>query len=103
MANRTYLCFYEGAGSDWEAISVDFDIAVCGSSLDEVKTSLRSAIHTYIEEANKENKTVRDRLLRRRMPILVYFGWHLKIIWQNLRPKKQNSLSDGKFDVPCQA
>jgi hypothetical protein len=72
---RRFLCYFEGLGDEWEAISVDYDIAVCGRSLDEVKRLLKSAILSYIEDAGKEEESERERLLNRRMPWTVLLGW----------------------------
>lgn len=51
MTKPLFLCYFERSGDEWEGISVDYDIAVCGRSADEVKTLLKSAILSYIEDA----------------------------------------------------
>jgi hypothetical protein len=106
MAERRFLCYVEGIGDKWEAISVDFDIAVSGCSLDEIKTILTSAILTYIEDANKEEERARKRLLSRRMPRRVQFAWILKIIAHELFRSTSNNagaLFEGRYEFSCQA
>jgi hypothetical protein len=103
MDDRRFLCFYEGHGAEWEAISVDFDIAVTGRSFDEVKALLKSAIHSYIEDAEKQEPIARKHLLGRRMPAMVRLKWRLKIALHNAaRSRNGTDLpSDGRFEVAC--
>jgi hypothetical protein len=91
MTERQFLCYYECRDNEWEAISVDYDIAACGRSFDEVKTRLRSAIISYIEDADKEEKETRERLLSRRMPRIVQIRWKLKILMHSFFPTKKGN------------
>jgi hypothetical protein len=56
-----------------------------------------------IEDANKEDKETRDRLLNRRMPKLVQFRWKLKILVHSMFPgvKKGNKDFEERFVVSC--
>jgi hypothetical protein len=103
MTERQFRCYYECRGNEWEAISVDYDIAVSGDSFDEVKRVLRAAILSYIEDANKEDKETRERLLNRRMPKLVQFRWKFKILVHSMFPgvKKGNKDFEERFVVSC--
>lgn len=101
MNKRGFLCFYEGQGDQWEAISVDFDIAVAARSFEEAKAALKSAILTYIEDAEALEPKARDRLLNRRMPLHVQALWRLKILLHKLRPGRKGA--DGRFELPCPA
>jgi hypothetical protein len=107
MSTHTLLCFAHGKNGAWEAICVDFDIAVKGRSLEEVKDLLSHAVETYIEDAFKEAPVVRDALLSRRAPMAV----KLSIVWEilfsvvlQLFPKKrrQNEF-DARFTIQCPA
>jgi hypothetical protein len=101
---RRFLCYFEGLGDEWEAISVDYDIAVCGHSLDEVKDLLKSAILTYIEDANKEEERARKHLLSRRMPKMRQLSWTLKIIANRIRRiplKRGDAIFEGRFEFSC--
>ena len=62
------LCFARGNDRGWEAICVDFDIAVQGGSFDAVRTLLDEAIASYVADAMEETSDVRARLLARRAP-----------------------------------
>jgi hypothetical protein len=102
MTERHFRYYYEGLGDEWEAISVEYDIAVSGRSLDEVKRLLKAAILSYIEDASKEDERARKRLLNRRMPWMVRLGWHLRIIKNRLHLKSR-SAAEGRFDLTCPA
>ena len=49
MASRSLRCYAEGRDGEWEAICLDLDIAVQGSSFEEVFRSLREAVSLYLE------------------------------------------------------
>ena len=65
------ICYARGRGESWEAICVDFDIAVSGRSLVEVKASLRECIALYLEEVAESGAEDRRYLLTRRSPWFV--------------------------------
>lgn len=65
-------CYAFGAGDSWEAICVDFDIAVFGSSLGEVQSSLETGIELYLEEVAEATPEDQRYLLSRRSP------WHVR-------------------------
>ncbi len=46
--------FARGRAGDWEAICVDFDIAVQGRSLNEVLARLESAVSDYVAAAREK-------------------------------------------------
>ena len=47
-------CYATGDSGGWEAICVDFDIAVQGKSFEEVFQELKVAIREYVESAKQE-------------------------------------------------
>ena len=65
-------CYAFGTGNSWEAICVAFDIAVSGSTLAEVKSSLAVGIELYLEEVAEASAEDRRYLLNRRSP------WHVR-------------------------
>lgn len=67
----TLRCYAFGSGDSWEAICVDFDIAVFGSSLGEVRSSLETGIELYLEEIAETMPEDRHYLLTRRSPWFV--------------------------------
>ena len=61
-------CYAFGSGRAWEAICTDFDIAVFGSSLAEVQSSLETGLDLYLEEIAEADAEDRGYLLSRRSP-----------------------------------
>ena len=66
MGKAVYYAW--GHGSDWEAICVDFDIAVQGHSLEEVQRELRDAVDTFLDYAGDLPVEEREHLLSRKSP-----------------------------------
>lgn len=96
----SFLCFAHGDASGWEAICIDFDIAVQGDSLDAVKASLTIAINSFVNDLQREDETTRAALLNRRAPFWVTLGLTMKLIAFNVfrRPNRQAQAS---FPVTC--
>jgi hypothetical protein len=61
-------CYAERHEGRWEAFCVDFDIAVQGSTFEEVYRTLKVSVTDYIERLNELPARDRQRLLRRRAP-----------------------------------
>jgi predicted RNase H-like HicB family nuclease len=101
--NRTLLCVAEGREGEWEAICLDLDIAVQGQSFDEVRSLLNEAICTYLEDACREDASVRDKLLNRRAPLLVRLSYIARFVAHALRGTKRDGGLHGSFEVPCPA
>ncbi len=74
------LCFAQGRAGEWEAICVDFDIAVQGASFREVQRELELAIQDYVEALGGEDLQTRAKLLRRRAPRLTAFRWSIRVL-----------------------
>lgn len=70
--SRTLTCYLIGGQDGWEAICVDFDLAVQGRTSTDAFEILKGAIASYVEDAMQEEPAQRDRLLRRRSP------WHVR-------------------------
>lgn len=66
-------CYAYGSGSDWQAICVDFNIAVGGESLQEARDSLNSCIQMYLERVAELPKNEQAQFLNRKSP------WHVRI------------------------
>jgi hypothetical protein len=94
------LCFAHGRESDWEALCIDFDIAVQGRSFDEVKSMLDGAVASYVDDARLETPNVRDRLLKRRAPWYVTLGMTLRLIAFNLFHGRKSE-AQASFPVLC--
>lgn len=61
-------CYAYGSGRSWEAICVDFDIAVFGRSPGDARSSLETGIELYLEEVAAATPQDRRYLLNRRSP-----------------------------------
>jgi predicted RNase H-like HicB family nuclease len=96
---RPLLCFAEGKEGDWEAICLDLDIAVQGSSYEDVFRLLNQAIATYFEDAMAEDEATRMRLLRRKAPFAVRLSAIAKFLSATLMARGEQSRHS--FTVPC--
>lgn len=104
MAHRRLFCYIEGRGDEWEAICLDFDIAVHGGSLYEVKSLLVEAVNTYFEDVAKEAPAVRATLLNRRVPLHVRIGIVAALLWHMLRGGNESGPDfEARFEIPCPA
>jgi predicted RNase H-like HicB family nuclease len=101
-SSKTVLCFAHGRDGDWQAICVDFDIAVQGNSLEDVQHMLNDAVAFYIRDANQEQEPVRNMLLNRRAPWYTTLMLTLKLIYFNIFDGRRNE-AQASFPVPCPA
>lgn len=92
-----------GRNHEWEAVSLDFDIAVQGRSFDEVNRLLTEAVVNYIQEAQEQPDEVRDALLRRRAPFRIRALWRWRLALAALSGRGQTAESTYGFPVPCPA
>ena len=81
MAHKSLRCYAEGRDGDWEAICLDLDIAVQGSSFEEVFGSLQEAIALYLESVTALRRPNERDLLHRPAP----FPVRLKFLTHALR------------------
>ena len=99
---RTLHCYAEGRDGAWEAICLDLDIAVQGSSFDDVFASLNEAISLYVEAASDQPESERAALLHRSAPLSV----RTKFLMYALRSFVSNG-GEGEyrhqFTLPCAA
>lgn len=73
-------CYAEGANEKWEAFCVDFDLAVQGSSFDEVYRKLNEQIEIYLEGISAMPPEQRKHLLNRKIPLLERFRIYGKLL-----------------------
>jgi predicted RNase H-like HicB family nuclease len=92
-----------GRNGQWEAFSLDFDLAVQGSSFEEVSDLLREAVKAYVATAMEQPEPIRSRLLRRSVPLRVKLVWGLKIALWTMFHKKRTEESTFGFPVLCPA
>lgn len=78
---RTLHCYASGRDGDWEAICLDLDIAVQGSSFEEVARSLHDAVTLYLESVGSLPEEQQRYLLHRPAPL----GVRLKFLGYAVR------------------
>ena len=100
---KPLLCFAEGKEGDWEAICLDLDIAVQGSSYEDVFQLLNTAIATYYEDAMAEEEVTRKRLLNRKAPFLTRLSAIAKFLFAALGVRGGESRLRHSYTVPCAA
>lgn len=104
MAGRYLRCYAHGREDRWEAICIDLDIAVQGSSLNEVRQLLDVAVSSYVEDACKEDDATARRLLARRSPFRTRAKLGLSMLAYSLANRRaQGTESQTNFELPCHA
>lgn len=98
------LCFARGRDGDWEAICLNYDIAVHGRSFEEVQQLLTISIADYVESAMQESPEAAKRLLNRSAPTRVFLSYILSFLWHNLRSGgSDDDRLEHSFQMPCPA
>ena len=107
---RPLIGIAKGREGHWEAVNLDFDLAVQGRTFDEVERLLKEAVETYIEDAMREDEDTRRRLLSRRAPLGVTLSWLGAVILAALFGTSNRGVNDRKvssatvpFALPCHA
>lgn len=90
MSDISYTGYAWRKDGVWEAICIDLDISVQGSTFDEVYHGLTEAVADYVETVLDMSEEDRDRLLRRRVPFGVrlriqidYWASSIRNLWHN--------------------
>jgi hypothetical protein len=101
MRNQTVLfCYAEGTGNAWEGICLDFDVAVQGTSAQDVMAKLETAIKEYLEYVHTLPEAEQKRFLSRRVPWYVTLKLALKMLFAWLCHKRDTKGRHG-YSVPC--
>jgi hypothetical protein len=103
MGARNLLCSAKSMGNRWQALCLDFDIAVQGASFAEVQSSLNDAIFEHVEAAEQENEPARAALLNRRTPVWVKLSLGMGNLAHFVFGPKQGAALHASFEVPCGA
>lgn len=74
-------CYAEGQPGKWEAVCLDFDLAVQGGSFEEVYGSLSRSIDLYVEYVSTLPRKERAAFLARRAPLSL----RLRFLWYAFR------------------
>jgi len=104
MATRYVNCYARSHDDHWQAVCLDFDLMVEGSSLEEVKEAINGAVISYIEDALKEEPEDASRLLNRRAPLLTRIAWTWPFIAAALFGRRKDGADNSVgFAVTCHA
>lgn len=99
---RMLRCCADGRGDKWEAICLDLDIAVQGSSFEEVFASLNEGISLYLETVESLPAEERAHLVERPAPLYL----RLKFLIRTLRALFHDDGDDScshQYTIPCAA
>lgn len=102
MPTKVLHCYAEGRGQDWEAICLDYDIAVQGESFEDVATLLSEAIALYLDSLKDLPPADRERLLYRRAPLSLRLKFLIGIARQILVGNRRNA-EHQPFTIPIAA
>src|SRR5256885_17074727 len=101
-ADAVLVCVARGHGDRWEALCLDYDIAVQGASLPEVREKLELALHDYVA-AEAEAEPARSQLLGRRAPFFVRLSWGFRFLVGTIFGRNRDGDSTVGFPVTCHA
>ena len=98
------ICIATGRGDQWEAFCLHFDLAVQGSSFDEVRRYLNDAIDSYVESASAEPEPICARLLARKAPLWVRLMWAWRVFRSAMSGRtRRDRDATIEFPVACRA
>lgn len=100
---RDLLCYAHGHEGSWEAICVDLDLSVQGTSMEDVMRRLDKAVHSYVADARKEAPEIARGLLRRKAPFHVRISFWLRFQWYTLTRKRRHAGTAVEYGLPCPA
>jgi hypothetical protein len=87
---KNILCIANGRANEWEALCLDFDLAVQGRSFEEVRQLMNQAVMTYVQDAANESAADRARLLSRRAPLRVRLAVLSRFMFNALVDRKSD-------------
>jgi hypothetical protein len=97
---RVLSCYAVQREDGWEAICLDFDVAVQAESFAEVSRKLGEALHSYVEYVNTLPEEDRKRFLMRQVPRYVRAKFILGVISTMLFQRADRS-GHQSFGLPC--
>jgi hypothetical protein len=102
--NQKLLCYAFGRDGSWEAICIDFDLAVHGKSFKDVQDQLSQITKSYLEDAMKEEPETAKRLMSRRVPFLTRARLAVLLFWRLMTGagSERGNYYAG-YDMPCPA
>jgi hypothetical protein len=97
-------CYAEGRSDKWEAVCLNFDIAVNGDSLEDVIKNMDEAVGLYLGRLSELPPEERDRLLHRQSPLSLRLKFLSHVLRATLgREGGPNDKGRAEFVLPCAA
>jgi hypothetical protein len=100
---RLLRCYAERRQGQWEALCIDFDLAVQGQSFEEVYHFLNFAIVDYVSRVRELPPADRERLLKRRAPLWEQLSFLLSLLRGALRSHGGGDDERHGYTLPCAA
>ena len=85
MPVKSFLAFVERSGSRWDAVCLDFDLAVQGDSYEDVIDKLRDQVKLFLDGVGDLPAADQVRLMSRKVPLRLRLRWLLSVAWSMLR------------------
>lgn len=89
---RLLHCHASGREGAWEAVCLDFDVAVQGRNFDDVSSLLQEAIALYLQTVNDMPEAERSAFLERAVPLGTRLGFAIEAIKSALRTRGDGEL-----------
>ena len=96
-------CYVERRGDDWEAVCIDFDLAVQGHSFPEVRERLDQAIHDYLSYVESLPEAERGAFLNRRVPLGTRLAFAFRVLVSALHSSGRGDHRGAAYTLPCAA
>ena len=103
MENHVVYCFAEGRGDQWEALCINFDLAVQGTSFPDVYEGLNKAINEYLRYIHSLPKDEQARFLNRRVPFWTRLEFAFRAFFDALRSRDGGANHRYGYTLPCSA
>ncbi|HEV8016355.1 MAG TPA: hypothetical protein VGP48_12530 [Stellaceae bacterium] len=97
-------CFFSQHGDTWEALCVDYDVAVQGHSYAEVYDRIITAVSEYLKYIETLPEGERARFRNRGVPLGVRLWCTVRVLWTVIRGGSDHREGgSGIFNVPSHA
>lgn len=96
-------CYAEGRKGQWEAVCLDFDLAVQGETFEEVHAELVQAIRGYLEYVQTLPERERAQFMRRRAPLAMRVKFLLFAVFSLFNHWWDRGPDRAEFTIACPA
>jgi len=103
MRQHVVYCYAEGRENHWEAICVNFDLAVQGRTFHEVYASLNVAIEEYLRYVHSLPLEEQLPFLERKVPFWTRLEFAIRTFIDALRSRDGGANHRHGYTLPCEA